>query len=164
MNFAELEGQSITDYYGLNAGLTGSVRLSKHTQIGMEMLFSQNGEYILPEYYPPVEYGKVRLNHIEVPVHIDWLIGVFQREDFYDWNLHLGVAYTRLINFKAEDINQDDVSDQVVYGNKVAYLLQPGTTYHFSKRIGLNLKASLPIRIEGLSWTLSARMVYKLLG
>lgn len=160
LNFAELEGEKVTDYFGLNAGLLGTARLSKHSQIGVELLFSQNGEYILPESYPQLEYGQVWLNHIEIPVHIDWLIGVFQRDKFYDWNLNLGVAYTRLIGHKAKDINDLDVSRQIVYGNKEAYLLQAGTHYQFTRRVGLNLKASLPMRVDGLSWTLAARMMY----
>jgi len=160
LNFSELEGDGITDYFGLNTGVLGTFRFSKHGQVGMEFLFSQNGEYILPESYPLLQYGKVRLNHIEIPVHIDWLIGVFQRDRFYDWNLNLGVAYTRLIGYRAEDIQQSDVSNQIVYRDKDAYLLQAGTTYHFTKKVGLNLKASLPIRVDGLSWTLAARMIY----
>lgn len=160
LNFAELEGNGITDYFGLNAGLIGTARISRHAQVGMEILFSQNGEYILPESYPYVQYGQVQLNHLEIPLHIDWLIGVFKREDFYDWNLNLGVAYTRLFSHQAEDINNQDVSNQIVYGKRDAFLLQAGTTYHFTKRLGLNLKTSLPIRVEGLNWTLAARMVY----
>ncbi len=160
LNFSELEGDGITDYFGLNAGLIGTARLAKHAQVGIEFLFSQNGEYVLPEYYPPIKYGAVWLNHIEVPIHIDWLIGVFQRKKFYDWNLNFGVAYTRLIGYSAKDIDKNDVSNQIVYKSKDACLLQAGTTYNFTKRIGLNLKASLPIRVDRLSWTLSARMIY----
>jgi hypothetical protein len=160
LNFSELEGNSITDYFGLNAGLIGTARIAKHAQIGVEFLFSQNGEYILPEYYPPIQFGQVWLNHIEIPVHIDWLIGVFQRERFYDWNLNIGIAYTRIIGFKAKDIEGTNITNQIIYNNKEAYLLQLGTTYHFTKKIALNLKASLPIRIDGLSWTLGARIIY----
>jgi Outer membrane protein beta-barrel domain len=160
LNFAELEGQDITDYFGLNAGLIGTARIAKHAQIGVEFLFSQNGEYVLPSFYPQVQYGQVWLNHIEIPVHIDWLIGVFQREKFYDWNLNIGVAYTRLIGFTANNIDGMDITSQIKYINKEAYLLQAGTIYHFTKKIALNLKASLPIRIDGLSWTLGARVIY----
>jgi hypothetical protein len=160
MNFSELEGNGITDYFGLNAGLLGTARLTKHSQLGMEILFSQNGEYILPEYYPDIQYGQVRLNHVEVPIHIDWLIGVFERDKFYDWNLNIGLAYTRLLSYTIENIDKENVTDQIVYGKKDAILLQAGTTYKFTKNIGLNFKASLPIRIEGLSWTLAARLIY----
>jgi hypothetical protein len=160
LNFSELEGNKMTDYFGLNSGIIGTAKLSKHSQLGMEFLFSQNGEYILPEYYPPIQYGQVWLNHVELPIHIDWLIGVFERDEFYDWNLNIGVAYTRLVSYHVENIDKENVSDQIIYGNRDAFLLQAGTTYNFSKNIGLNFKASLPIRIEGLSWTLAARLIY----
>jgi hypothetical protein len=162
LNFAELEGNEITDYFGFNAGLLGTARLSDRHQVGMELLFSQNGEYVLPEYYPRITYGQVRLNHIELPVHIDWLIRSFKRGNFYDWNLNIGLAYTRLLSYAAENVDQMDVTDQIRYGKKEAFLIQAGTTYHFTNKIGLNLKATLPIRKEGLSWTLAARIIYML--
>lgn len=160
LNFSELEGESITDYFGLNAGLIGTVRIAKHGQIGVEFLFSQNGEYVLPSSYPQTTYGQVWLNHIEIPVHIDWLIGVFEREKFYDLNLNLGMAYTRLIGYSARDTEGRALTDQIIYNNKKAWLLQAGLTYHFTKKIALNLKASLPVRVDGLSWTLGARAIY----
>lgn len=160
LNFAELEGNGVTDYFGLNSGILGTARISKHGQLGLEILFSQNGEYILPKYYPPLQYGQVWLNHIEVPVHIDWLIGVFHRDDFYDWNLNIGLAYTRLMGYNIETIDKENINNQVIYDNKEAILLQAGTTYHFTKKWGLNFKASLPIRIDGLSWTLATRLIY----
>lgn len=160
LNFSELEGKDITDYYGLNTGLIANARLAKHTQISAELLFSQNGEYILPECYPAYEYGKIRLNHIEIPFHIDWLIGVFEREKFYDWHINLGFAYTRLLSYKVEDIGKNDVSNQIDYLNKEALLFQIGSSYYFNSRFGFSFKASLPLRVDGLSWTLAARMVY----
>jgi hypothetical protein len=159
LNFVELEGNRMTDYYGLNAGIIGTAKLSKHSQAGMEILFSQNGEYILPEYYPLIQYGQIRLDHVEVPVHIDWLIGVLEREKFYDWNLNIGLAYTRLLGYNVESIDKFNVTDQIVYGNKEAILLQAGTTYFFTQKTGINFKASLPIKI-GLGWTLATRIIY----
>lgn len=160
LNFSELEGDGVTDYFGLNTGLIGTARLTKHAQLGVELLFSQNGEYIIPEYYPPLEYGPVRLNHLEIPIHMDWLIGVFQRDSYYDLNLSIGTAYTRLLSYRVKDIEKTDVSDQVVYGDKDQWHLQAATSYHLSKHLGLNLKASLPISVNGLDWTLAARLVY----
>ena len=162
LNFSELEGKSVTDYFGLNAGLIGTARLSKHSQLGLEMLFSQNGEYVLPEYYPAIQYGPVWLNHVEVPVHIDWLIGVFERDEYYDWNLNIGLAYARLVGYNIENVEKENVDQQVIYRNRDAVLLQAGTTYHFTKKMGVNFKASLPLRIDGLSWTLAARVIYML--
>lgn len=159
LNFSELEGAGTINYFGLNAGLTGGVRLSKQLQSGIEFLFSQNGEYILPAYYPPIRYRSIRLNHLEIPVHLDWLLRTVRRDNVYNWNLNLGVAYARLIAHHAEDLDKNDVSKQIIYTDKDAWLLQAGMIYYFTKKIGFNLKASLPIRQRGLSWTLAARIV-----
>ncbi len=160
LNFAELEGNDLTDYFGLNVGLLGAMRLSKKTQLGLEFLFSQNGEYILPTYYPNIQYGKIQLNHLEIPVYLDWLLSGVRNDKSYSLHLNVGLAYARLMSYKVESIEKIDVSEQIIYSNKEAYLGQIGTTYNLSKKIGLNLKATLPIRREALDWTLAARVVY----
>lgn len=160
LNFAALEGNGTTNYIGLNTGIIGTAKITRHSQLGMEILFSQNGEYILPKFYPALQYGQVWLNHVEVPVHIDWLIGVFQKDKFYDWNLNIGLAYTRLLSYNIETIDKVNINDKIIYANKDAILLQAGTTYNFTKKMGINFKASLPVRIKGLSWTLAARLIY----
>lgn len=162
LNFAELVGEGNSDYFGPNVGIIGTARFARHGQLAMEMLYSQNGEYILPEFYPALEYGNIALHHIEVPVHVDLLIGLLQHDAYYDWNLNVGMAYTQLVGYSVKDRVGNDVSDQVIYGNRRAILLQAGTTYHFTEHLGLNFKASLPIRVDGLSWTWAARMVYLL--
>lgn len=160
LNFAELEGDGVTDYFGLNTGLIATARLSGKWQVGVEFLFSQNGEYILPEFYPPVRYGNIWLNHLEVPVHIDYLIDFLPGNDRQDLNINLGIAYTRLFGYRAEDALGNEVSDQIVYDGKEAFLLQPGMIYYFTDRLGLNLKATLPTSEARLDWTLAARMIY----
>ena len=162
LNFAELEGNDLTDYFGLNVGLLGAMRLSKKTQLGLEFLFSQNGEYILPSYYPNIQYGKIQLNHLEIPVYLDWLLSGVRNDKSYSLHLNVGLAYSRLMSYKVESIEKIDVSEQIIYSNKEAYLMQVGTTYTLSKKIGLNLKATLPIRREALDWTLAARVVFVL--
>jgi len=160
LNFAELEGNGITDYIGLNTGIIGTAKLSKHSQLAVEILFSQNGEYILPKFYPALQYGQIWLNHVELPIHIDWLVGELKKGKFYVWNLNIGIAYTRLLGYNVETIEKVNVDDRIVYDKKEALLLQAGTTYHLTKNCGLNFKASMPIRIQGLSWTLAARFLY----
>jgi opacity protein-like surface antigen len=159
LNFAELEGSDLTDYFGLNVGLLGAMRLGNKTQLGIEFLFSQNGEYILPSYYPNIQYGAIQLNHLEIPVYFDWLLSGVRNNKSYSLHLNVGVAYARLMSYKVQSIEKIDISDQIIYTNKEAYLVQAGTTYNLSKKIGLNLKATLPIRKEGLDWTLAARVV-----
>lgn len=160
LNFAELVGEGGTDYIGPNAGLMGTYRFARHGQVAMEILYSQNGEYILPEYYPALDYGRIRLHHLEIPVHVDLLVGLLHHDADYDWHLSIGMAYTELMSYRAEELGGINVSERVVYGNKRAMLLQAGTTYHLSRRVGLNWRVSLPIRVEGLSWTMAARALY----
>jgi len=161
LNFAELEGASIIDYFGINTGLQATARLSPKTQLGIEILYSQNGEYILPDYYPPIQYGKVRLNHLEIPIHLAYDLPTLQKGKKHDWNINIGVAYIRLFNYQAEDSQQNDVTNQLIYGQKDTFIPQIGLTYRFTKKIGLNLKTSLPLN-QALDYTLAARLVYSL--
>ena len=159
LNFAELEGQDQFSYFGLNAGVLGTARLSRHTQLTVELLYSQNGEYILPEYYPPIEYGSIWLHHLEIPIHLDFLIGVFEREKYLDWHIQLGVAYAHIFHHRAETFDKIDVSSLVEYDDRSNVLLQAGTSYQFTQNLLWNLRASLPIQ-QGLDWTVSTRIVY----
>ena len=160
LNFAELEGEGRTDYYGLNAGIKGCLRFSTHTQLGLEMLYSQNGEYIRPAYYPPLEYGKINLSHLEVPLYVEWLIGVFEREKFYDWRIQLGGAYATLFHHKVYTKEGRNVTDEIIYRDRNGVLLQAGTSYFINRNIGIHFRTSLPVQSDGLSWTMAFRMEY----
>lgn len=162
INFAELEGEGITDYFGLNAGLISSFRFKERWQIGLEFLWSQNGEYILPDFYPPVRYGTIWLNHLEVPFHLDYLAHASKNKDYPEWHFSMGVAYTRLINFYIEDVQKNDRSGEVIYSRQDGIQLQWGTTYFITPQLGWNLRASLPIQ-SGLDWTIASRIVYYLI-
>lgn len=160
LNFSELEGNTITDYYGINAGLLGNIKLTKNKQIGIELLYSQNGEYLLP-FYPPVSYGTIRLNHIEIPVHIDFLLKKEKTGTKYTGQLQLGIAYTKLLNHYIEDDMGINLTEQVLFTNTDAIVVQGGLTYLFTDHIGVNLKATHSLN-KALFWTLSARIVYLL--
>lgn len=109
---------------------------------------------------PNIQYCPIQLNHLEIPVYFDWLLSGVRNNKSYSLHLNLGVAYARLMSYKVQSSEKKDISDQIIYTNKEAYLVQAGTTYNLGKKIGLNFKAILPIRKEGLDWTLAARMVY----
>ena len=47
LNYSELEGSSIVDFFGPNVGLIGTAKLTNRCQLSIELLYSQNGEYIL---------------------------------------------------------------------------------------------------------------------
>ena len=131
--------------------------------MGIEFLFSQNGEYILPSFYPDIEYGKIRLNHLEIPIHLNYLAKINKEDKLHKLDFSLGIAYTRLLSHYVENNNGDEVSGLIVYDDQDAYLGQLGVTYPFLERLGLNFRASLPIRNEALDWTLALRLIYKIL-
>ncbi len=162
LNFSELEGKDIMDYFGPNVGLMTTAHLSKRTRLGLEILFSQNGEYILPAYHPDIAYGKIRLNHLEIPLHYDWLIDLSTKNDFAEVSLSTGIAYTWLFSYYVENSDREDISDQIRYRDKSGYLLQFGTTCYLSRDFGINLRATLPYRLNGLGWSLAARVIYSL--
>lgn len=163
LNFAELEGRDLTEYIGLNAGVFGKANLSASTKIGVELLFSRNGEYVLPQFYPRINYGKIRLDHLEIPIYVDWAFRIAKQHASKRLNLQLGLAYARLLRYYAEDINTVEVTDQIIYGSRDAYLLQTGILYHFTPNLGFNLKGSLPIRESNLDLSIAARIVYRIL-
>ena len=160
LNFSTLEGNTITDYYGINAGLLGNIKLTKNKQIGIELLYSQNGEYLLP-FYPRVSYGTIRLNHIEIPVHIDWLLKKEKTDNNYTGQLQLGLAYTKLLNHYVENDMGTNITDQVLYTDTDAMVVQGGLTYLFTDQVGVNLRATHSLN-KVLFWSLSARIVYLL--
>lgn len=160
LNASQLEGENLTDYLGINAGVFASRKLSRRIQVGIEFLFSQNGEYILPDFYPKVEYGKIWLNHIEVPLHFDWLFNFFKHEKGFDSNVNFGLAYAKLISYSAEDINKVDITDQIIYGDKDTFLFQLGWTVAVSDRIGINTRISIPVRKKELDATMALRIIY----
>ena len=157
-NFSALEGTELTDYFGLNAGIIGTMKLSNKHQLGIELLFSQNGEYILPEVYPLIEYGQIRLDHLEIPIHFGWLLTSRRRNKIQNFNINVGIAYVRLLSHFAEDDIGTDVSNQIIFNKKEAFHLQTGLTYNFSNSLGLNFKATVPIKVE--DWTIAVRMIY----
>jgi hypothetical protein len=159
LNFAELEGNDVFDYFGLNAGLVADYQFAKRWQLGMELLYSQNGEYILPRYYPDISYGNIWLHHVEIPIHIDFLMNVYKKHRFNDWHVQLGGAYAYIFDLFAESELRDEVTDQVVYDRRSNWMLQFGTTYYFRKNIGWNLRVSVPTQ-EVLGVTLATRILF----
>lgn len=72
----------------------------------------------------------------------------------------MGLAYAKLLNHYVEDAEGNEVTEQVIYDEVATFLLQAGLNYRVFRRTELNLKASLPIRRQGLDWTLALRLVY----
>lgn len=162
LNFAELEGSDFFDFFGINAGVTVAVPLAKRLQIRTELLFSQNSEAILPISYPRIRYRKIRLNHVELPVHLAILLKKQKGERSIHWRLGGGLAYTYLFHHQATDENGKDVTSDIIYDQRAALLAQADLAYQFAPRYHLNLRMSFPLQSPILDPTLTARVTYQL--
>lgn len=160
LNFSALAGEELTDYAGLNLGIFSNARLSEKYQVGIEFLFSQNGEYLIPAFYPKVAYSQLRLNHLEIPIHLNRIVTISKNGQQQSATFNVGVAYVRLLAYKAKNIEKKDISNQFIYDKRNALMPQVGMIYHFSEKWGFNFKATIPLSVE--DWTIAVRMVYTL--
>ncbi|MEL6924130.1 MAG: outer membrane beta-barrel protein [Bacteroidota bacterium] len=157
-NFAELTGEDVSDFIGANAGLRGTVRLRENLRLGLELLFSQQGEYLLVKDFPNVPLTKVRLNYVEVPLQLDWRVVV--KEEKSAW-LNFGGAFAKLINYEIVARDQGDITELVSWQQETAMLITFGATAFFNEHIGLNFRGAQSLRSLQLSPVLSFRAMYR---
>lgn len=150
---------------GINTGVFCNAIINSQFNIKIEMLYSVNGSFIYPEFFPKIDYGKIKLRHIEVPFHLDFYINSFKLTNFLpDWSFEIGGAYTKLFNYYIEDVDENNVTEQIKYNYNDALLIQAGTTIYFAKHFGANLRYSLPLLPSKKKVILSnsIRLIYRL--
>lgn len=132
-NMAQIDGDDLAGFnkLGLAGGIRASAILSDRWQLGMELLFSQQGSARSTKDPLGAPYNSIRLNAVEAPVMIL----------FSEWKLQLatGLSYSRLINHRIKDIGGTDVSDNLlVDSGSLNFLL--GGTYFFQPNWGLDVR------------------------
>lgn len=158
LNFAPLNGEEIIDYFGLNAGLKGAYRVNENFGLGTELLFSQNAEYGLPEFYPNITYQNVRLNFIEIPVQAEWFVFPAKTRSP---SLTCGLAYSRLLSFYVENTEGEDVSDSLIWQDQQTGVnALVGVLLPFSEGLAFNLRLARSLSYSDLSATLSLRLIW----
>lgn len=133
LNMAQIDGDDLAGYHqpGINAGLRTSALLSDKWQVGLELLFSQQGSDRVPDDPFLTNYDKIRLNMIEVPAMML----------FSEWKIQLaaGLSYSRLINYRIRDLGGNDIAPNFdIDRNNVSILL--GGTYFPSEKWGLDAR------------------------
>ena len=150
---------------GLVAGICCNADINRHYNVKMEILYSRNGAYINPESVENIQYGKIKLNYIEVPFHFDYYINSYKSTKFLpDWAIEMGGAYANLFSYHIEDIDKNDITKQTVYNYKSVFLFQLGSTVYFFDHFGGNIRFSIPFlpaeNKPGL--TTAIRLIYRL--
>ncbi len=133
INMAQIDGDELAGYHqpGLNAGLRVAALLSDNWQIGMELLFSQQGADRAPKDPFRSIYDNIRLNVVEAPVMIL----------FSEWKFQFaaGLSYNRLINYRIRDIGGVNVTRNFDLDNDGISVLVGGT-YLFDPRWGVDVR------------------------
>ncbi|MBE2208424.1 MAG: outer membrane beta-barrel protein [Saprospiraceae bacterium] len=168
LNVAQIDGDDLAGYRqpGINAGLRTSAQLSDKWQLGLELLFSQQGSDRGPDDPFLTNYDRIRFNMVEVPAMIQ----------FSEWKIQLaaGLSYSRLINYRIRDLGGSNIASNFdIDRNNVSVLL--GGTYFPSEKWGLDVRwtrAMFPLQVysslsgaetdQFLSYFVSFRLLFLL--
>jgi hypothetical protein len=134
-NLSQLDGDKLIGFnqIGVNAGGRVAAVLSNRWELGVEMLYSQQGSSRVRTDDPSSIYDKIRLNFVEAPVTIN----------FREWKFLLtaGFSYSRLINFKVVDYTGEDITDNQTYNPDIFSMIF-GATYNFNEHFGIEVRWS----------------------
>ena len=158
INLSELEGEDISSNFGLNTGLKIKTAISEGWALSTELLYSQAGEYVIPVYYPPVNYGKIRLDYLEIPLSISRQF--YPKEGYFEKQFSLGLSYVQLVHYKAADAFGTDVTPQIIWDQKTNLIGHLGISHFFNKQTALNFRAALGKNDNVWAWTLAFRGIY----
>lgn len=161
LNSSSLGGEGLDDFIGWNAGVIGIASITKHLHLSLEILWSQNGDYLKAEFFPDLNYSMVKLNLIEVPFQLNYQLQ--QNEELSDrkgW-LRAGISFAQLLNYKVEAENID-VSNQIIWEKEYSFLLNFGGTFFLNNNWGIDIRMSFPTHSKDLIPTFALRGIYLL--
>ena len=144
---------------GLNLGLVGTAKLANRFYLSTEILWSQNGEYIQPLQYADIQYDRVRLDFVEIPIQLAYLMKPKEEDRFQKGWLRIGIAYTKLIDYKIE-VGLVERNELVVWDKKEALLINFGGVYFFNEHWGINCRMSLSTFGKDMGPTIAFRGMY----
>ncbi|MBK8705867.1 MAG: PorT family protein [Saprospiraceae bacterium] len=134
-NISQIDGDKLGGFNqpGIHAGGRVAALMGKRWQLGVEMLYSQQGSQRVRTDDPLSNYERIRLNFVEVPVLIH----------FSDWKFRLGAgfSYARLINYKIIDYSGADITDFQEL-NPDIFSIVLGVTFNFTEKWGLDVRWS----------------------
>ncbi|MEM8523965.1 MAG: porin family protein [Bacteroidota bacterium] len=135
MNVSQIDGDLLIGFnkFGFNAGAQVSTVFTERWEMSVELLYSQRGSDRTRNDGPIIEYNRIDLNYVEVPVMLH----------FIDWKFHFtgGFAYHRLINFEALNQESEDITEFQNYREN-NFGITLGATYFATEHIGFDLRWS----------------------
>lgn len=135
LNLSQIDGDLLNgfDQPGLHAGMHVSAILNERWELGVELLYNQQGSRRNIYSNSQSIYDNIRLNVVEAPVQIL----------FNEWKFQLGagLSYARIINAKVIDVSGADITDSQNFRDDLINVVLGGT-FNFSERWGLNVRWS----------------------
>lgn len=135
LNLSQIDGDLLNgfDQPGLHAGMHVSAILNERWELGVELLYNQQGSRRNIYSNSQSIYDNIRLNVVEAPVQIL----------FNEWKFQLGagLSYARIINAKVIDVSGADITELQNFRDDLINVVLGGT-FNFSERWGLNVRWS----------------------
>jgi len=162
INLSMLNEDKLGDHFGINTGVKTRYNFNKRWAGSLEILYSRNGEYALPDYYPNIVYDRVHLDYIEIPVQAEWKV---YPDKTKSPRFTLGIAMTSLINFYADNPAGEEITEFVTWTGRrnskdLGIQMQLGILLALSKNLRFNMKISKSLITNELDPTLTMRGIW----
>ncbi len=143
MNLSKLNGSEKNAYNFISYKLGGriSVDVKRQLRTSIDILYSKKGNIVSHTPSPLDAYKNVSLDYMDIPLTItfmDWMDDP-DEEEYYRLHFVAGVSYSRLVNFKARDNLDIDVTDSQNF-NKYKLSALGGLVYYPREHLGINLE------------------------
>ena len=146
---SQIDGDEFTgfDLPGFSAGLRGVIRFTRHDQLRMELLYSQQGSRIEYNTNQGTALGRdrlLRLNYAEVPFL--YYHKLSDNEQGHGPGIEVGLAVGRMLNYRIEEdesrIRGELFTDLADNFNRTQISAVAGLSHRFNPQIELSLRAS----------------------
>ena len=153
---SQIDGDKHSGYDkgGLQTGLRGITILTDELELSFELLFTQKGSKSQNVSITSQRLGSrkplnMRLNYMEVPILLNYRFEKLDK-NFYKWELHGGLSYARLLNYKIEE-SRGNAINKIIFSelaeefvqNDISIIL--GGKLNFSPHFGIALRHSLSL-------------------
>lgn len=140
---------------GYQVGLQGLYKFSDQFSAGIELLATQNGDYF--KYFPKsLDFDKVRLSFVEIPVQVAYALMKDEKKDFYRIRFYGGATYAYLYDYEISTISYGDISNSIELSSSTI-VPHFGVVGFISPRIGVDFRSALALHGE---FTLAFRGIF----
>lgn len=148
VNGAQVDGDGFAGYdkVGLNVGARGGIILSQKVELGLEILFSQQGSQSKRQRGLPLAY-RASLNYIEVPLLFyfkDWEVTNEKKDTYYRVMVGGGASFNRLLGGRVENNGLIEFEGGTLFtdgGFKQNHIaLIADVNFFFTRNWGVNLR------------------------